>query len=265
MPPIDPSDVDVSLEVIYQLLADFKDDASGVFVKDDEKKTYSAEPIYHMIIAGRIPKCHELSIDETGSKTTSNLTPDDLTASSESWRKDFNLPSFGEILPNSSLFGANLESDDQAEAHKQAFLDFPKAALQMAISELFKKCKEKFTVENFPAPHEEADNPFKKMMQMQYVIVAIQTRIVLSVDVVENLWKRTCKERPQNLNQLRTMEVALATQAKLYELGKYEAPGSRDDEIATKLCKCQVSIEGSRFDGATQSTVTCKVGLPAVS
>jgi hypothetical protein len=56
---------------------------------------------------------------------------------------------------------------------------------------------------------------------------------VLSVDIVENLWKRTCKERPQNLNQLRAMEVAFATQAKLYELGKYEAPGSRDDEIAT--------------------------------
>ena len=103
MPSIDPSDVDVSLEVIYQLLADFKDDASGVFVKDDEKKTYSAETIYHMIIAGRIPKCHELSIDETGSKTTSNLTPDDLTASSESWRKDFNLPSFGEILSNTAM------------------------------------------------------------------------------------------------------------------------------------------------------------------
>ena len=42
MPSIDPSDVDVSLEVIYQLLADFKDEASGVFVKDDEKKTLFA-------------------------------------------------------------------------------------------------------------------------------------------------------------------------------------------------------------------------------
>ncbi len=124
-----------------------------------------------MIIAGRIPKCHELSIDGT----TSNLTADDLIPSSELWRTEFNLPSFCEIVSNSSLFGANLESDDQAAAHKHAFLDFPKAALQMAMSELFKKCKEKFTVENFSAPHEEADEPFKKMMQMQYVIVAIQT------------------------------------------------------------------------------------------
>ncbi len=63
MPPIDPSNVDVSLEDIYQLLVEFKDDASGLFVKDDEKMTHSAESIYHMIIAGRIPKCHELSID----------------------------------------------------------------------------------------------------------------------------------------------------------------------------------------------------------
>ncbi len=56
MPPIDPSDVDQSLEDIHQLLVELKDDSSAVFVKDDEKVTRSAEATCHMIIACRIPK-----------------------------------------------------------------------------------------------------------------------------------------------------------------------------------------------------------------
>jgi hypothetical protein len=224
MAPIDPCDVDQSLEEIFRLQLEFKDESTEVFVKSDDKVTYSGAPIYHMLIGGRIPKFHEQSIDENGLKTISNLSIDDLLMSSETWRKDFNLPSFGEILSNTSLTGADLESDDQAAALKQAFINFPNGALQMAIAELFKKCKEKFMVENFPVPHEESENPLKKMMQMQQLMVAIQTRIVLSVEVVEKLWRKTCRERPQTLNHIRAMEVALATRPSYLRLESTRHP-----------------------------------------
>ena len=103
MAPIDPCDVDQSLEEIFQLQIEYKDESTEVFVKSDDKVTYSGAPIYHMIIGGMITKIHEQSIDENGLKTISNLLIDDLLMSSETWRKEFNLQSFGEIISNSSL------------------------------------------------------------------------------------------------------------------------------------------------------------------
>jgi hypothetical protein len=48
----------------------------------------------------------------------------------------------------------------------------------------------------------------------------------------------------------------LRTQIHIYELGKYESPGSREDEFAIKFCRAQYKIKGSRFGGATQIAVS---------
>ena len=52
------------------------------------------------------------------------------------------------------------------------------------------------------------------------------------------------------------LEIALKTQVQIYELSKFECPGSREDEFAKMLCRIQSKMEGSRFSQATQGAVS---------
>ena len=74
-------------------------------------------------------------MDANGLKSIEYMTAEDLVMPSESWRKDFNLPNFGVMLDNASLFGADLSSSDTAAAMKAAFIAFPMAALQQTVSQ----------------------------------------------------------------------------------------------------------------------------------
>jgi hypothetical protein len=49
MPPIDPCNVNVSLEEIFKLMLEFKDESNGTFVRDDEKMARNGAPIWHMM------------------------------------------------------------------------------------------------------------------------------------------------------------------------------------------------------------------------
>ena len=61
-------------------------------------------------------KLVDMEVDEL--KSISNMTPDRLVISSEQWRTLYNLPNFGVMLDNASLFGADLSSNDTAVAMK---------------------------------------------------------------------------------------------------------------------------------------------------
>ena len=79
---------------------------------------------------------------------------------------------------------------------KAAFIAFPMAALQQTVLEIHKKAKDKFKMETFPVAHEELENPLKKLMEMQLLLVAIQTRIVLSQEELEKLALEELMKRP---------------------------------------------------------------------
>ena len=79
---------------------------------------------------------------------------------------------------------------------KAAFIAFPMAALQQTVLEIHKKAKDKFKMETFPVAHEESENPLKKLMEMQLLLVAIQTRIVLSQEELEKLALEELMKRP---------------------------------------------------------------------
>jgi len=221
MAPIDPCNVNVSLEEVFKLMMEFKDEANGTFVRDDDKMTRNGASIWHMITCGKIPKLVDMEVDEFGMKSISNMTPDQLIISSEQWKTSFNLPSFGVILDDASLFGADLSSSDTAVAMKTAFIAFPMAALQQTISEIHKKAKDKFKMENFPVAHEESENPLKKCMKIQLLMVAIQTRIVLSQEELEKLALEELMIRPNNLGALRRLELTMGTLTKLIEHSKF--------------------------------------------
>ena len=224
MAPIDPCNVNDSLEEVFKLVMEFKDESNGTFVKEDEKMTRNGAPIWHMMTCREIPKLVDMEVDEFGMKSISNMSPDQLIISSEHWKTSFNLPSFGVILDNASLFGADLSSSETAAAMKAAFIAFPMAALQQTVSEIHKKAKDKFKMDNFPVAHEESENTLKKLMEMQLLLVAIQTRIVLSQEEIEKLALEELMKRPNNLTALRRLELTMTVLTQLIEHSKFEAP-----------------------------------------
>ncbi len=59
-----------------------------------------------------------------------------------------------------------------------------------------------------------------------------------------------------NMNQIRALELSLKEQVQIFEMGKFKQPGSRKDEFFMVLYWAQTKVEGSRFDGTTQITVS---------
>ena len=94
----------IILEEIFKLMLEVKDESNGTFVRDDEKITRNGASIWHMMTCGRIPNIVDMEVDETRMKSISSMTHDNLVISSEEWRTKYNLPNFGVILENASLF-----------------------------------------------------------------------------------------------------------------------------------------------------------------
>ena len=82
-------------------------------------------------------------------------------------------------------------------------------------------------------------------MEIQLLMVAIQTRIVLSQEELEKLALEELMIRPNNLAALRRLELTMGTLTQLIEHSKFEAPGSHEDRIGILLCKAQLKAEAS--------------------
>ena len=73
MAPIDPCNVNESLEEVFKLMMEFKDESNGTFVRDDDKMTRNGASIWHMMTCGKIPKLVDMEVDEFGMKSISNI------------------------------------------------------------------------------------------------------------------------------------------------------------------------------------------------
>lgn len=109
-------------------------------------------------------------------------------------------------------------------------------------------------MQNIPVPNAEKHNPYGKLIQIQNLAIAIQSRNVISKDKVDKLIRKTCKQRPSDLDQIRQQEIGLRTQTQLLELGRYLSPGSFEHYIADMWCHEQRKA-GSLFDAATQYAI----------
>ncbi len=111
----------------------------------------------------------------------------------------------GASQQNISLLRADLSGDIQTTKAKQAFNDMPREVLNKLSADVHNIFWEHFLLENFPVPNREKQNPYAKLMQIQNLVIAIQSRNVISKDDIEKLIKRTCsggKQRPGDLHQL---------------------------------------------------------------
>ena len=84
MAPIDPQDADNSLEDCARQLDQFVSTANSIHVKVDDKYTRSVECVIFkfMITQGRIPSMDEMTTDEYGLRSMSDIDPVDLRMSS---------------------------------------------------------------------------------------------------------------------------------------------------------------------------------------
>ncbi len=83
MAPIDPQDAENSLEDCARQLDQFVRTANFFHVKGDDEYTRSVECVVFMITNGRIPTIDEMTTDEYGSRSMSDIDLVDLRMSSK--------------------------------------------------------------------------------------------------------------------------------------------------------------------------------------
>jgi hypothetical protein len=82
----------------------------------------------------------------------------------------------------------------------------------------------------------------------------IQNRCVEATRDLSRLVPETASQRPATPKDFRTQELALEMQTRLLELSKFQPISSLQEEIARKLCRCQIR-EGAKLNSATQNAV----------
>ena len=130
---IDPQDADNSLEDCSRQLDQFVSNANNFHVKGDDKYTRSVECIVFMITYGRFPAIHEMTTDEYGLRSMSDIDPADLRMSSRQWESLGLVPS-GKALDHVSMYGTDLSDEDHAENMYQMFLNLPAEVITQGVS-----------------------------------------------------------------------------------------------------------------------------------
>ncbi len=116
---IDPQDADNSLEDCSRQLDQLvsTSNANNFHVKGDDKYTRSVECIVFMITNGRFLAIHEMTTDEFGLRSMSDIDTSELRLSSRQWEV-LGLVSSGKALDHVSMYGTDLSDEDYAELRK---------------------------------------------------------------------------------------------------------------------------------------------------
>ena len=73
-------------------------------------------------------------------------------------------------------------------------------------------------------------------------------------DDVDKLIRKTTKQRPRDLDEIRQQEIGLRTQTQLLELARYQQPGSLEHYVGDMRAREQLKT-GSKFNDATQYSI----------
>jgi hypothetical protein len=104
--PIDPQDADNSLEDCARQLDQFVSAANYFHVKGDDKYTRSVECVVFTITNARIPTIDEMTTDEYGLRSMSDIDLVDLRMSSRQWELQRLVPS-GKARDHVSMYGTD--------------------------------------------------------------------------------------------------------------------------------------------------------------
>ncbi len=130
----------------------------------------------------------------------------------------------------------------------------PREVLNKLCDEMTTIFSEYFTLEHFPCPNSERNNPFGKLLCIQKLIATTQARIVISEDDIDKLIRKTTKQRLCDLDEIRQQEIGLRVQTQLLELARYQRPDSLEHYVGDMWVREQL-MSGSKFNDATQYSI----------
>ncbi len=237
MAPIDPGDADNSLENCARQLDQFvsvancfhvKGDAFPrsrlpasvefsiklVCVKGDDKYTRSVECIFFMITNGRIPTINEMTTDEFGLRSMSDIDLVDLRISSRQWELQGLVPS-GKALDHVSMYGTDRSSDANTENMYRMFVNLPAEVITQGMSIIHAEFSKFFRTEYFNGESNKTGGPLAMLRGIQKCFIEIQNRCVRATDDLSRLVIETAGQRPATLKDFHTQELALERQTQL--------------------------------------------------
>ena len=133
MAPIDPQDADNSLKDCARQLDQFVSTANSFHVKGDDKYTRSVECVVFMITNGRIPTIDEMTTDEYGLRSMSDIDLVDLRISFRQWELQGLVPS-RKALDHVSVYGTDLSDEENADNMYQMFVNLPAEVITQGVS-----------------------------------------------------------------------------------------------------------------------------------
>jgi hypothetical protein len=148
MAPIDPQDAENSLEDCARQLEQFVWTANFFHVKADYRYTRSVECVVFMITGGRIPTIDEMTTDEYGLWSMSDIDPVDFRMSSRQWELQGLTPS-GEGLDHVSMCGTHHSDEENAENMSRMFLNLSAEVITQGVSMIHGEFSKFFGAEYF--------------------------------------------------------------------------------------------------------------------
>ncbi len=148
MEPINPQDVENSLEDCTRHQDQFVRTANSFHGKADDKNTSSVECVVFMITNGRIPTIDEMTTDKYGLRSMTDIDPMDLRMSSRQWELQGLIPS-GKALDHESMYGTDLSDEENAENMYQMFVNLPAEVITQGVSKMHEELSKFFRAEYF--------------------------------------------------------------------------------------------------------------------
>jgi hypothetical protein len=115
-----------------------------------------------MITNGRFPENHEMTTDEYGLRSMSDIDPSELGMSSRQWESLGLVPS-GKALDHVSMYGTDLSDEDYAANMYQMFVNLPAEVITQGVSMIHTEFTKFFCAEYFKAESIEQGGSLSKM------------------------------------------------------------------------------------------------------
>jgi hypothetical protein len=228
--------------------------ANYFHVKGDDKYTRSAECVIFMITNRRIPTIDEMTTDEYGLRSMSDIDLVDLRMSSRQWELQGPVQ-LGKALDHVSMYGTDLSGDEKTENMYRMFVNLPAEVITQGMPMIHGEFSKFFRTEYFNGESNKTGRPLAILRGIQQCFIKIKNRCVLATNELSGLVIETAGQRPATLKDFHTQELALEMQTQLWELRKFEPIGTHQEEIARKFCRLQIREEGSRLNTATQNAI----------
>ncbi len=230
--------------------------ANYFHVKGGDKYTRSVECVVFMITNGRIPTIDEMSTDEYGLRSMSDIYLVDLRMASRQWELQGLVPS-GKALDHVSMYGNDISDEEYTENMYRMFMNLPAEVITQGVSMIHGEFSNFFRTEYFNGESNKQGGPLALLRGIQQCFIEIQNRRVRATDELSRLVIETAtsSQPPATLKDFQTQELALERQTQLWELSKFEPIGTHQEEIAKRVLLPPNSREGSRLNTATQNAI----------